>query len=79
MWTEFKVMLATSPYGTVLKTFLGLLLSAIMATWAGEGQISWDHYQTWIIFALTPVVPLVINLLNDKDGRMGRGKVSAHD
>ena len=71
---RFKVWLATSPYGTAFKSFVGLLLSAVLATWAGEGSISFDHYQTWLIFALTPTVPVVINLLNDKDERMGVGK-----
>lgn len=74
---RFKEWLATSPYGTAFKTFIGLLLSAIIATWAGEGAITFDHYQAWFIFALTPIVPVVINLLNDKDARMGVGKKRA--
>jgi hypothetical protein len=71
---RFKLWLAKSPYGTAFKTFLGLLLSAVIATWTGEGKITFDHWQTWVIFALAPIVPVVINLLNDKDDRMGIGK-----
>jgi len=64
--------LATTPLGSALKVFLGVLLAAVLLTWTQEGQISFDHWQTWVIGALAVAVPIVINWLNPADGRYGR-------
>ena len=73
-WAKFKVWLATSAWGTAFKVFLGLLATAALASWKASGTIQFDDWQSWIILSLTPIVPVVVNLLNDKDPRMGRGK-----
>ncbi len=52
---------------------LAILLGAVLLTWTSEGQISWDHWQTWLIGALAIATPIVINWLNPADGRYGRG------
>jgi hypothetical protein len=68
-----ETWLATSPWGSAVKVFLGFLLGAALLTWTQEGVISFDHWQTWVIGALGIAVPVVINLLNPADPRYGRG------
>jgi hypothetical protein len=70
----FKVWLATSVFGSAFKVFCGAMLGAILLTWSNEGQISFDHYQTWLIGALAIATPPLINWFNNKDTRYGRGK-----
>ncbi len=69
VWT----WLAATPLGSAFKMFLAILLGAVLLTWTSEGQISWDHWQTWLIGALAIATPIVINWLNPADGRYGRG------
>ena len=66
--------LATTPLGSAAKVFLGVLLAAVLLTWTSEGQISFDHWQTWIIGAIAIAVPPLINWLNPADVRYGKGK-----
>jgi hypothetical protein len=69
----FKNWLATTPLGSAFKVFLGVLFGAVILTWSDEGQISFDHWQTWVIGALVVAVPIIINWLNSADTRYGRG------
>jgi hypothetical protein len=69
----FTTWLATTPLGSALKVFLGVLLGAVLLTWTSEGVISFDHWQTWVIGALAVAVPIIINALNPADTRYGKG------
>jgi hypothetical protein len=73
----FKVWLAETPLGSAFKVFLGALLAALLFTWTQEGQISFDHWQTWVIGALGISLPIAINFFNSADTRYGRGSVNA--
>jgi len=64
--------LATTPLGSAFKVFCGALVAAVLLTWTQEGQISFDHYQTWLIGALGIATPVIINWLNPSDQRYGR-------
>ena len=64
--------LATTPLGSAFKVFLAVLLGAVLVTWTQEGQISFNHWQTWLIGASAGAVPVVINWLNPADGRYGK-------
>jgi len=68
--------LATTPLGSAFKVFLAGLFAAVMLTWTSEGQISWDHWTAWVVGALALAIPPVINWLNPKDTRYGRGSTS---
>lgn len=68
----FMAWLATTPLGSAIKVFLGVLLAAVLLTWTQEGVISFDHWQTWVIGALAVAVPIIINTLNPADTRYGR-------
>lgn len=72
--TSIGNWLATTPLGSAAKVFLGVLLAAVLLTWTSEGQISFDHWQTWIIGAIAIAVPPLINWLNPADVRYGKGK-----
>ena len=64
--------LAATPLGSAFKVFLGVLLAAALLTWTQEGQISFDHWQTWVIGALAVALPVIINFLNPSDTRYGK-------
>jgi hypothetical protein len=72
---KFNAWLATTPLGSALKVFLGVLLGAALLTWTSEGVISFDEWQTWVIGALAIAVPIIINALNPADPRYGKGAV----
>ena len=65
--------LANTPLGTALKTFVAVLLSAVIGSWATDGAISLDKWQTWIISAAVSALPVIVNYLNPVDGRYGNG------
>lgn len=73
MIDQIKVWLATTLLGSAFKLFLGFFLAAVLLTWTQEGEITFDHWQTWLIGALGIGLPVIINFLNDKDTRYGRG------
>jgi len=63
--------LAGTPLGTALKTFVAVLLAAVVGDWASSGAISLGNWQTWVIAALASALPVVVNWLNPADGRYG--------
>ena len=65
--------LANTPLGTSLKTFVAVLLSGVVASWATDGAISFDKWQTWVIAACVSALPVIVNYLNPADGRYGNG------
>jgi len=65
--------LANTPLGTALKTFVAVLLSGVVASWATDGAISFDKWQTWVIAACVSALPVIVNYLNPADGRYGNG------
>ena len=64
--------LAGTPLGTALKTFIAVLLAAVVGDWATAGEISLSNWQTWVIAALVSAVPVVVNWLNPADSRYGK-------
>jgi hypothetical protein len=70
--------LANTPLGTALKTFVAVLLSGVVASWATDGAISFDKWQTWVIAACVSALPVIVNYLNPADGRYGNGSPDAH-
>lgn len=65
--------LANTPLGTAVKTFVAVLLSAVIASWATDGAISFDKWQTWVVSACVSALPVIVNWLNPADGRYGNG------
>ena len=65
--------LANTPLGTALKTFVAVLLSGVVGSWATDGAISCDKWQTWVIAACVSALPVIVNYLNPADGRYGNG------
>lgn len=59
-----QTWLASTPLGTAFKTFLAVLLSAVIGSWATDGAISLDKWQTWIISAAVSALPVIVNYLN---------------
>jgi len=47
-----------------------------MLTEISTGAIDFANWQTWIYAALGAALPILINALNPRDARYGRGKVS---
>ena len=64
--------LASTPLGTALKTFVAVLLAAVVGDWATAGEISLGNWQTWVIAALVSALPVVVNWLNPADNRYGK-------
>lgn len=64
--------LASTPLGTALKTFVAVLLAAVVGDWATAGEISLGNWQTWVIAALVSALPVVVNWLNPADVRYGK-------
>lgn len=69
----FLDWLADSPLATAAKTFVALLLAAVVADWVTAGAISLANWQTWVISAAAASLPMVTNWLNPKDSRYGKG------
>ena len=69
--------LANTPLGGAFKTFLAVLLAAVVGDWATAGEISLGNWQTWVIAALVSAVPVVVNWLNPADGRYGKSNEEA--
>lgn len=65
--------LANTPLGTALKTFVAVLLSGVVASWATDRAISFDKWQTWVIAGLVSALPVIVNWLNPSDSRYGKG------
>lgn len=65
-------MLAASPWGTALKTFVAVLLGAAVSDWAGAGAINLMDWQSWVIAGCVSAVPVVVNYLNPSDPRYGK-------
>lgn len=65
--------LATSPLATAFKTFIAVLLSGVIASWATDGAISFDKWQTWVVSALVSSVPVIVNWLNPQFVAYGVG------
>ena len=59
-----QTWLASTPLGTAFKTFIAVLLSAVIGSWATDGAISLDKWQTWIISAAVSALPVIVNYLN---------------
>lgn len=72
----FGNWLASTPLGTALKAALGVVLSLIL-TEVSSGGIDFGHWQTWMYAALGAALPVIINALNGRDPRYGRGKAGA--
>jgi hypothetical protein len=70
--------LANTPLGTALKTFVAVLLSAVIGSWATDGAISFEKWQTWVIAACVSALPVIVNWLNPADNRYGNG-ADAHN
>lgn len=65
--------LATTPLGTAAKTFLAVLLSTALASWANDGAITLDAWQTWVIAAASSALPVIVNWLDPAYTNYGRG------
>ena len=65
--------LANSPLGTAAKTFVALLLAAVVADWVTNGAISLANWQTWVISAAAASLPVITNAVNPVDQRYGKG------
>lgn len=65
--------LASTPLGTALKTFLAVVLAAGVGSWATDGAITLDAWQTWVIAGAVSALPVIVNWLNPDDARYGRG------
>ena len=72
---SFGSWLASSPLGTALKSAVAVVLS-LMLTEISTGAIDFANWQTWIYAALGAALPILINALNPRDVRYGRGKVA---
>ena len=65
--------LATSPYATALKSFVVAVLSLAVADFVSAGRFDITNWQTWLIAALASTLPVLVNAINPKDTRYGRG------
>jgi hypothetical protein len=68
----FKTWLASTFWGTTLKSFLAVMISVAVADWT-TGGLHFGDLQQWLLAAIVSLAPAVINHLNDKDPRYGRG------
>ncbi len=70
---KFKLFLNT-PLGSLVKVFLSAILTIVLDKWSHNIDIFTLDWRTVISGAVGSVLPIVINLLNDKDPRYGAGK-----
>jgi hypothetical protein len=69
----FKVWLATTFWGTTLKSFIAVMLAVAVADWSSAGGLHFGDWQQWLLAAIVSLAPGVINHLNSADKRYGRG------
>jgi len=65
--------LATTPLGSIFKTFLAVMIAAAVADAGTTGSISLGKWQTYLIAGAVSVLPALINWLNPADARYGNG------
>lgn len=70
---RFGVWLAESPMGSAVKVFVSVVLTLAVASWAQDGVLSFDAWQTWVIAAAGAALPVIVNWLNPADARYGVG------
>ena len=70
--TAFRTWLATTFWGTTLKSFIAVMISVTVADWT-TGGIHFGDWQQWLLAAIISLAPAVINHLNPADARYGRG------
>lgn len=73
---RFGAWLAGSPMGSAVKVFVSVILSMAVASWAQNGTLSLEAWQTWVIGAAGAALPVIVNWLNPADGRYGIGSSS---
>ena len=65
--------LATTPLGSIFKTFLAVMIAAAVADAGTTGSISLGKWQTYVVAGLVSVLPALINYINPADSRYGAG------
>ena len=55
---QFDKWLVTTPLGRVVKGFFFTLVMLAVADWAQSGQISFDHWSTWLLVAAGPLLSM---------------------
>lgn len=58
---------AKSPLASALRAFVAVVLAMLAADWTGDGTISFDRWQTWVIAGVAACVPMIVRWLNPAD------------
>jgi hypothetical protein len=73
----FNTWLAKTPLGSAFKTFVAIVLGAMIADWVSGGTVNLNHWQAWLTAGAASAIPPVIDWLNPKDTRFGTGSTPA--
>ena len=71
-WNTFLQWLATAPLASWLRTFLTVLLGAVLADWAQLGSFDFTNYKVWLMTSVLSLIPMIVRWLNSADPAFGR-------
>jgi hypothetical protein len=57
-WGKVDKWLVTTPLGRVVKGFFFTLVMLAVADWTQRGEISFDHWSTWLLVAAGPLLSM---------------------